>query len=174
METQFSKIATLSSEETERKNSWDLPVVCGFILVLSLQSSMCRVLLRLASHSGWQRNMYSNACKILCLDFEAFTQACFSSGPFYKIQMKAPLYNKRAQSLSHVQLFATPWTVTHQAPLFVGLSRQEYWSGLPFPHPGDLPDPGIKPRSPVFPALQVDSLPLSHQEAHVSLLETRN
>ena len=51
---------------------------------------------------------------------------------------------------------ATPWTVAHQAPLSMGFSRQEYWSGLPFPSPGDLPDPGIKPSS---PALQADSLP---------------
>ena len=48
------------------------------------------------------------------------------------------------------------WTVIHQAPLFVEFSRQEYYSGLPFPSPGDLPDAGIEPRS---PALQVDSLP---------------
>ena len=52
-------------------------------------------------------------------------------------------------------LFATPWTVAHQAPLSKRFSRQEYWSGLPFPPPGDLPNPGIKPRS---PALQADSL----------------
>ena len=63
---------------------------------------------------------------------------------------------------SHVQLSATPWTVAHQAPLSMGFSRQEYWSGLPFPAPGDLLYPGIEPRSPVSPALQVDSLPLSH------------
>ena len=50
----------------------------------------------------------------------------------------------------------TLWTVTYQAALSVGFSRQEYWSGLPFPPPGDLPDPGIKPRSPAF---QADSLP---------------
>ena len=50
---------------------------------------------------------------------------------------------------------ATPWTVAHQAPLSMGFSRQEYWSGLPFPSPGDLPHPGIKRRS---PALQADSL----------------
>ena len=50
---------------------------------------------------------------------------------------------------------ATPWTVTCQAPLSIGFSRQKYWSGLPFPSPGDLPDPGIEPRS---PALQADSL----------------
>ena len=49
--------------------------------------------------------------------------------------------------LSHVQLFVTPWTVAHQAPLSLGFSRQEYWSGLPFPSPGDLPDPGIEPGS---------------------------
>ena len=51
---------------------------------------------------------------------------------------------------------ATPWTVGHQAPLSMGFSRQEYWSGFPFHSPGDLPNPGIKPRS---PALQADSLP---------------
>ena len=59
------------------------------------------------------------------------------------------------KSLSLVQLFAAPWTVAHQAPPSMGFSRQEYWSGLPFPSPGDLPDPGIEPRS---PALQVDAL----------------
>ena len=46
--------------------------------------------------------------------------------------------------------FATPWTVAHQAPLSMGFSRQEYWSGLPFPSPGDLPDSGIEPRSPTL------------------------
>ena len=58
--------------------------------------------------------------------------------------------------LIHVQLCATPWTIAHQAPLSVEFSRQEYWSGLPFPSPGDLPDPGIEPGSPV---LQANSLP---------------
>ena len=57
--------------------------------------------------------------------------------------------------LSHVQLFATPWTIAYQAPPSMGFSRQGYWSGLPFPSPGDLPNPGIKPRS---PALQADAL----------------
>ena len=55
--------------------------------------------------------------------------------------------------------FATSWTVTHQVPLFMGFSRQEYWGGLPFPSPGHLPDPGIEPESPVSPASQADSLP---------------
>ena len=52
--------------------------------------------------------------------------------------------------LSRVRPFATPWTVAYQAPLSMGFSRQEYWSGLPFPSPGDLPDPGIKPGSPAL------------------------
>ena len=46
--------------------------------------------------------------------------------------------------LSHVQLFAVPWTIAHQAPLSVGFARQQYWSGVPFPSPGDPPDPGIE------------------------------
>ena len=58
--------------------------------------------------------------------------------------------------LSHVQLFATPWTVAYQAPQSMEFSRQEYWSGLPLPSPGDLPDPGIVPGS---PELQADTLP---------------
>ena len=57
--------------------------------------------------------------------------------------------------LSHVQLFATPWTVAYQAPSSMRFSRQEYWSGLPFPSPGDLPDPGIQPGS---PPLEADAL----------------
>ena len=64
--------------------------------------------------------------------------------------------------LGHVRLFAAPWTVAHQAPLSVEFSRQEHWSGLPCPPPGDFPDPGIKPGSPAFPAVQADSLPLSY------------
>ena len=66
---------------------------------------------------------------------------------------------KKVKLLSRVWLFATPWTITHQVPPSMEFSRQEYWSGLPFPSPGDLLDPGIKPRS---PNLQADSLPLSH------------
>ena len=60
------------------------------------------------------------------------------------------------KSLSPVQLFATPWTIACQAPSSVGFSRQEYWSGLPFPPPGDLPDPGIELWS---PTLHADALP---------------
>ena len=59
------------------------------------------------------------------------------------------------KSLSRVQLFATTWTVAYKAPLSIEFSRHEYWSGWPCPSPGDLPDPGIEPRS---PALQADAL----------------
>ena len=62
---------------------------------------------------------------------------------------------------SCIQLFATLWTLAHQSPLCMGFSRQEYWSGLPGPPLGDLPDPGVEPASPVAPALQADSLLLS-------------
>ena len=63
--------------------------------------------------------------------------------------------NVKVKSLSCVWLFAPLWSTAHQAPLSMGFSRQEYWSGLPFPSPGDLPNPGIEPRS---PALQADAL----------------
>ena len=62
----------------------------------------------------------------------------------------------KVKSPSPVQLFTTPWTVAYQAPQSMEFSRQEYWSGLPFPSPGDLPNPGIESKS---PSLQVDSLP---------------
>ena len=69
----------------------------------------------------------------------------------------------KVKLLSRVLLFVTPWTVAYQALPSMGFSRQEYCSGLPFPSPGDLPDPGIEPRS---PALQADFLWLSHQGSH--------
>ena len=56
----------------------------------------------------------------------------------------------QVKSLSRVRLSVTPWTAAHQAPPSMGFSRQEYWSGLPFPSPGNLPDPGIEPRSPTL------------------------
>ena len=61
----------------------------------------------------------------------------------------------KVKLLSHVRLFVTPWTVAYQAPQSMEFSKQEYWSGLPFPSPGDLPNPGIKPGS---PSLQADAL----------------
>ena len=65
----------------------------------------------------------------------------------------------KVKSVSRVQLFTTLWTVAHKAPPSMGFSRQEYWSGLPFPSPGDLPDPGIEPRSSIFQADALTSEP---------------
>ena len=93
------------------------------------------------------------------------SEACESMHAFYS-GLQAPFAVKTSMCLyvlSCVWLFVTPWTVAHQAPLSMGFSRQEYWNGLPFPTPGDLPDPGVKPTFPAAPALQLDSLPLSHQ-----------
>ena len=70
-------------------------------------------------------------------------------------------------SLSPVQLFVTPWTAAHQAPLCMKFSGQGYWSGLPFPSPGDIPNPGIESRS---PALQADSLLTELQIFETSLI----
>ena len=75
--------------------------------------------------------------------------------------------------LSHfncVWFFATLWTVAHQAPLSMGVSRQEYWSELPCPSPGDLPDPGIEPAPAASPTLQVDSLPTEPPGKLISLI----
>ena len=69
----------------------------------------------------------------------------------------------KVKSLSRVQLFATPWTVAYQALPSMGFSRQERWSGLPFPSPGNLPDLGIEPGS---PALQADALPSEPNAGH--------
>ena len=76
-----------------------------------------------------------------------------------------------AQTLSHVQLFATPWTVVCQAPLFMGFSKQEYWSVLPFPSLGDLPDPGLNPH---LLHWRADSLSLSPWEALIRELLQAN
>ena len=68
---------------------------------------------------------------------------------------------KELKSLSRARLFATPWTVAYQALPSMGFSRQEYWSGLPFPSPGDIPNPGVKPGSPAFQADNLTSEPPS-------------
>ena len=73
----------------------------------------------------------------------------------FTITLTPCLLKLKVKSLSHVPLFGTPWTVAYQVACSMGFSRQEYWSGLPFPSPGDLPDSGIEPRS---PALQADTL----------------
>ena len=76
-----------------------------------------------------------------------------------------------AQLFSYAWLFAAPWTVVHQAPLSMEFSRQEYWSGLSFPSPGDVPNPGIKPAS---PTLQVDSLPTEPPGKPSNIIQSYN
>ena len=76
---------------------------------------------------------------------------------------------RKVKSLNHVRLFVTPWTVAYQAPPSMGFSRQEYWSGLPFPSPGDLPYPGIKPRSPTLEADALTSEPPGKPLQHLYL-----
>ena len=82
---------------------------------------------------------------------------------WYEIRVKALflllLKWSEVNSVSRVRLFATPWTVAGQAPLSMGFSRQEYWSGLPFPSPGDLPNPGTEPWSPAWQADALSSEP---------------
>ena len=107
----------------------------------------------------WQIKLGFNEWVGLKEQREVQTQYC---APYLYIQLfisHLPQLCKvkvKVKSLSSVRLFATPWTVAHQAPWSMRFSRHEYQSGLPFPSPGDLPDPGIKPRS---PALQADALP---------------
>ena len=82
--------------------------------------------------------------------------------PFIKLQAQiTAVCGHVLNSFSHIRLFVTLWVVACQAPLSMGFSRQDYWSGLPCPPPGDLPDSGIKPVSPASPALQTGSLPLA-------------
>ena len=72
----------------------------------------------------------------------------------FLLQVQSIVSGERSVCIIHrVRLFVTPWTVAQQAPLSMEFSRQEYWSGVPFPSPGDIPNPGIKSASPVSPAL---------------------
>ena len=79
----------------------------------------------------------------------------------------------KVKSLSHVWLFVTPWTITYQAPLSMGFSRQKYWSGLPFPSPGHLPNAGIEPRSPAFQADALTSEPSGKPWSNAQILQAR-
>ena len=102
---------------------------------------------------GRQAQYSSGQRPVSCRDCPLHSQHCVWVGYFIS----------HAQTLSHARLFATPWTVAHRAPLSTGFPRQEYWSGLPVSPPGDLPNPGIEPRSPVSPPLQAVSLLLSRR-----------
>ena len=105
---------------------------------------------------GWGNNMSAHSLEMLF-------RSSHSSQPADESHFSKNLYvskvKGKVKTLSRVRLFATPWTVAHQTPPSMGFSRQEYWSGLPFPSPGDLPDPGIEPGSPAFQADALTSEP---------------
>ena len=100
------------------------------------------------------RNCYQTKLGSTCLD--AVKPTCWH----WVMAKQERKKRKKVKSFSCVRLFVTPRTVAYQAPPSMGFCRQEYWSGLPFPSPGDLSDPGIEPR---FPALQQILYHLSHQ-----------
>ena len=116
---------------------------------MNLVSSLCPVFY-------FTKFLFSSKVHLIYDIFISFSDT--TESPF----LKAILHFYACLSLHHVRLFATPWTVAHQAPPSTGFSRQEYRSRLPFPPPGELPNLGIKP---VSPALQADSLPLIHLES---------
>ena len=94
--------------------------------------------------------------KDFCVLFSFYYHTTAGAGIKRSMHLKK---EKKVQSFSSDQLFATPWTVAYQPPPSMEFSRQEYWSGLPFPSPGDLPDPGIKLESPAFQADALTSEP---------------
>ena len=113
------------------------------------------------THRPWAAILFSresswpkNQTEVSCVAGVFFTTE--PPGKYYQIYMLSYLckwgwkVKVKVKSLSPVRLFVTPWTVVYQAPLSTGFSRQEYWSGLPFPSPGGLPDPGIEPGSPTL------------------------
>ena len=97
------------------------------------------------------------SCRIGVTDCSSPCMDSFEGGRCYLHYLHHSL--APGKSLSHVQLFATLWTIAYQAPPSMGFSRQEYWSGLPFPSPGDLPNPGIEPGSPTLEADALTSEP---------------
>ena len=104
--------------------------------------------------------LYYSDTKMLLYNVSWATMYAFFVTTFTNLSEVIQQYLSKCQPLSHAQLFTTPWTAVHQAALSMRFSRQGYWSGLPFPSPGDLPNPRIKPLS---PALQADSLPTELQ-----------
>ena len=149
---------------------WVIPIIASIVAVV--QSLSCVRLFvslwTLACHAplsmGFPRQKYWSGCHFLLQGSGlprpgikpvslALASGFFTTEPPRKSTIASiTMILMKVKSLSCVRLFATPWTVAHQAPPSMGFSRQEYWSGLPFPSPGDLPDPGIELRSPTLQA----------------------
>ena len=135
------------------------PVFIGFRLLANVHSDLCEFwlafLLRVRhveifSYDFW-KTVWIKLTSVPLTDSPVLN-SLFRIYPrtFVENRCFFPFSPMKAESLSRVWLFATPWTVAYQAPPSMGLSRQEYWTGLPFPSPGDLPDPGFKPGSPAL------------------------
>ena len=130
-------------------SSFSILSFCLFMLFMEFSRQEC-----------WSGIFYLPFTNFICWIFPCWdTWTCISEKkntllPSKNILLHTTIpsyYQKhKVKLLSRVWLFATPWTVPYQAPPSMGFSRQEYWSGLPFPSPGDVPDPGIKPRSPAL------------------------
>ena len=105
---------------------------------------------------GWHHQLDTHEFEQAPEDGEGQRSLVCCSQRCRKVSDTTELLNNKVKSFSCVRLFEIPWTVAYQAPPSMGFSRQECWSGLPFPSPGDLPDPGIEPGS---PALWADALP---------------
>ena len=135
--------------------------ICSFTFIKRLFSSSSLSVIRVMS---------SAYLRLLIFLLAILIPACASPSPSFLMMYSAYKLNKwkKVKSLSRVQLFATPWTIAYQGPLSMGFSWQEYWSGLPFPSPGDLPKPGIAPGS---PPLRADALPSEPPEKPFSYLE---
>ena len=144
----------------------DLPCT----LTIKIGISLCRRLGR----SRQQMCLHSGSLSPICIPsfkgiLSSFCQlvVCVTAGVQQMLsELNSSLNPCMLSCFSRVQPFVTPWTIACQTSLFMGFYRQDYWSGLPFPPPGNLPDPRIEPTSPAAPALQVDSLPLSQQGSH--------
>ena len=108
--------------------------------------------------SSWPRDQTWVACIGRWIFYHWTTREAFSKLDFVDLT-NFSINTEWVKSLSHVQLFATPWTVAYKAPPSMGFSRQEYWSGLPFPSPGDLLDPRIETGSPTLEADALTSEP---------------
>ena len=134
--------------------TWDLEATCQPLFPKPQLNSFPRVGLWVLS-SMLYCCLVSNFFLLNVLNVKFMTVEFFWRGLWIVSVFKIFLFRKKVKSFSHVRLFATLWTIAHQAPLSMGFSGQEYWSGLPFPSPGDLPNPGMESRS---PALQVDAL----------------
>ena len=107
-------------------------------------------MLRLSHHFPKKKANYHNNFRIFRVSWVLESSGYLESPGQLKVKHILPLKMKaKVKSLSCVRLFATPWTVAYQASPSMGFSRQEYWSGLPFPSPEDLPNPGIEPGSPL-------------------------